>query len=70
MVGESGSGKSLTALAVARLLEQPGAGVRRGPARRSSAQDLRGGGRAAGAMTGRELRRFLGITPGWCSRTR
>ena len=68
LVGESGSGKSLTALAVARLLEQPA----RVSAGRLSllGQDLLGGdvpGRdqhGAGAMTGRELRRFLGIHAG------
>jgi peptide/nickel transport system permease protein len=58
LVGESGSGKSLTALAVARLLEPP-AQVSAG---RLSllGQDLLG----PGAMTGRELRRFLGIHAG------
>jgi oligopeptide/dipeptide ABC transporter ATP-binding protein len=65
LVGESGSGKSLTALAVSRLLEHP--------AHVSATeltllgQDLRaagGRGRAAGAMSDRELRRFLGIKAG------
>jgi oligopeptide/dipeptide ABC transporter ATP-binding protein len=65
LVGESGSGKSLTALAVSRLLEHP--------AHVSATeltllgQDLReagGRGRAAGAMSDRELRRFLGTEAG------
>jgi peptide/nickel transport system ATP-binding protein/peptide/nickel transport system permease protein len=82
VVGESGSGKSLTALAVARLLERPA----RVSAGRLSllgqdllGQDLLGGDvrggdpqgdvlvrerRKAGPMTGRELRRFLGIHAG------
>ena len=78
VVGESGSGKSLTALAVARLLEQP-AHVSAGRlsllgqdllGQDLRGQDLRGqdlGGRdqrGAGAMTGRELRRFLGVHAG------
>jgi oligopeptide/dipeptide ABC transporter ATP-binding protein len=63
VVGESGSGKSLTALAVTRLLEHP-AHV---SASRLSllGQDLRGPDQGmAGAMTGRELRRFLGVHAG------
>jgi peptide/nickel transport system ATP-binding protein/peptide/nickel transport system permease protein len=65
LVGESGSGKSLTALAVSRLLEHP--------AHVSASeltllgQDLRatgGRGRATGAMSDGELRRFLGIKAG------
>jgi peptide/nickel transport system permease protein len=65
VVGESGSGKSLTALAVSRLLERP--------ARVSAAEvtllgrDVlaeAGRGRAAGAMSDRELRRFLGTKAG------
>jgi oligopeptide/dipeptide ABC transporter ATP-binding protein len=98
VVGESGSGKSLTALAVARLLEQPaqvsaarlsllgwdlrdrdlrGGDIRSGDIRSGDIRSgdvrsgvLRGGGqrgqnqRGTGAMTGRELRRFLGIHAG------
>jgi oligopeptide/dipeptide ABC transporter ATP-binding protein len=62
LVGESGSGKSLTALAVARLLEYP-AQVSAG---RLSllGQDLRAAGRGSDAMTERELRRFLGVHAG------
>ena len=73
VVGESGSGKSLTALAVARLLELPA----RVSADRVSllGQDLlatdrgtaaRTAARAANrtAMTDRELRRFLGVHAG------
>jgi oligopeptide/dipeptide ABC transporter ATP-binding protein len=73
VVGESGSGKSLTALAVAQLLEQPA----RVSADRVSllGQDLLGTGRGTGAraadraagraaMTDRELRRFLGVHAG------
>ena len=65
VVGESGSGKSLTALAVSRLLERP--------AQVSAAEvtllgrDVlaeAGRGRAAGAMSDRELRRFLGTKAG------
>ena len=65
MVGESGSGKSLTALAVSRLLEHP--------AQVSAAEvtllgrdvlAAAGRGRAAGAMSDRELRRFLGTKAG------
>jgi oligopeptide/dipeptide ABC transporter ATP-binding protein len=73
VVGESGSGKSLTALAVARLLEDP--------AHVSAArlellgQDLLGAdgsgasgtgrrGRGAAAMSDREMRRFLGTRAG------
>jgi peptide/nickel transport system permease protein len=65
VVGESGSGKSLTALAVSRLLEHP--------AQVSAAEvtllgrDVlarAGRGRAAGAMSDRELRRFLGTKAG------
>ena len=70
LVGESGSGKSLTALAASRLLEHP--------ADVSATEltllghDLRAGagstggrrGQAAGAMSERELRRFLGIKAG------
>jgi peptide/nickel transport system permease protein len=65
VVGESGSGKSLTALAVSRLLEHPA---------RVSATEVTllgrdvlaeaGRGRAAGAMSDRELRRFLGTKAG------
>jgi peptide/nickel transport system permease protein len=65
VVGESGSGKSLTALAVSRLLERPA---------RVSATEVTllgrdvlaeaGRGRAAGAMSDRELRRFLGTKAG------
>ena len=68
VVGESGSGKSLTALAVARLLEEP-ARVSAGGLSLLG-QDLLGGDRQgagrreASAMTGRELRRFLGIHAG------
>jgi oligopeptide/dipeptide ABC transporter ATP-binding protein len=75
VVGESGSGKSLTALAVARLLERPALVS----ADRVSllGQDLPTANRAGGAapstaprtaaraaMTDRELRRFLGIHAG------
>jgi peptide/nickel transport system permease protein len=65
VVGESGSGKSLTALAVSRLLEYP--------AQVSAAEvSLLGRdvlaearrGRAAAAMSDRELRRFLGTKAG------
>ena len=65
VVGESGSGKSLTALAVSRLLEHP--------AQVSAAEvtllgrdvlAATGRGRAAGAMSDRELRRFLGTKAG------
>ena len=65
VVGESGSGKSLTALAVSRLLERPA---------QVSATEVTllgrdvlaeaGRGRAAGAMSDRELRRFLGTKAG------
>jgi oligopeptide/dipeptide ABC transporter ATP-binding protein len=76
VVGESGSGKSLTALAVARLLEDParvsatrlellgqdliGAGGNAG----TGADGREARGRAGGAMSGRELRRFLGTKAG------
>jgi peptide/nickel transport system permease protein len=65
VVGESGSGKSLTALAVSRLLEHP--------AQVSAAEvtllgrdvlAAAGRGRAAGAMSDRELRQFLGTKAG------
>jgi peptide/nickel transport system ATP-binding protein/peptide/nickel transport system permease protein len=70
LVGESGSGKSLTALAVSRLLEHPahvsateltllGQDLRTGNGRTGG-----GRGRAAGAMSDQELRRFLGIKAG------
>ena len=62
LVGESGSGKSLTALAVARLLEYP-AEVSAGQLTLLG-QDLRAAGRGSGAMTERELRRFLGVHAG------
>ena len=61
LVGESGSGKSLTALAVARLLEEPA--VVRADAVALLGRDI-AAGRAAGAMSGRELRRFLGTRAG------
>jgi peptide/nickel transport system permease protein len=65
VVGESGSGKSLTALAVSRLIEHP--------AQVSAAEvtllgrdvlAAAGRGRAAGAMSDRELRQFLGTKAG------
>src|SRR5690348_8279148 len=70
LVGESGSGKSLTVLAVSRLLEHPahvsateltllGQDLRTGNGRTGG-----GRGRAAGAMSDQELRRFLGIKAG------
>jgi peptide/nickel transport system permease protein len=61
VVGESGSGKSLTALAVARLLELPA----RVSADRVSllGQDLLGSGGKT-TMSDRELRRFLGVHAG------
>ena len=61
LVGESGSGKSLTALAVARLLEEPG--QVRAAAVSLLGQDI-AAGRMAGALSGRELRRFLGTRAG------
>jgi oligopeptide/dipeptide ABC transporter ATP-binding protein len=73
VVGESGSGKSLTALAVARLLESPAhvsAGRLSLLGQDLLGQDLRDTGqrgtgqRGTGAMTRRELRRFLGIHAG------
>ena len=70
LVGESGSGKSLTALAASRLLEHP-ADVSAtqltllGHDLRTGVGSTGGGrGRAAGAMSDRELRRFLGIKAG------
>jgi oligopeptide/dipeptide ABC transporter ATP-binding protein len=78
VVGESGSGKSLTALAVARLLEAP-AQVSAGrlsllgqdllsPDQRRPDQhgpdQNRPDQNGVGAMSGRELRRFLGIHAG------
>jgi oligopeptide/dipeptide ABC transporter ATP-binding protein len=63
VVGESGSGKSLTALAVARLLEEP-AQVRAAEVSLLGRDLLAGGGRAGGAMSDRELRRFLGTKAG------
>jgi oligopeptide/dipeptide ABC transporter ATP-binding protein len=62
VVGESGSGKSLTALAVARLLEPPA----QVSADRLSllGQELRETGRGMRTMTERELRRFLGLHAG------
>jgi oligopeptide/dipeptide ABC transporter ATP-binding protein len=68
VVGESGSGKSLTALAVSRLLEDPA----QVSADRLEllGQDLRGhekrgrAGGTGGAMSGPELRRFLGTKAG------
>jgi peptide/nickel transport system permease protein len=70
LVGESGSGKSLTALAASRLLEHP-ADVSAteltllGHDLRAGLGSTGGGrGRAAGAMSDRELRRFLGIKAG------
>jgi peptide/nickel transport system permease protein len=62
VVGESGSGKSLTALAVARLLEPP-AQVSAGRLALLG-QDLRETARAGRTMTERELRRFLGLHAG------
>ena len=64
VVGESGSGKSLTALAVARLLEPP-ADVSAGRLSLLGQDLLRADlpGEAT-AMTRRELRRFLGIHAG------
>jgi peptide/nickel transport system permease protein len=70
VVGESGSGKSLTALAVSRLLEHParvsatglsllGQDLGPGPGHAANSR-----GRAAGAMSDRELRRFLGTRVG------
>jgi oligopeptide/dipeptide ABC transporter ATP-binding protein len=63
VVGESGSGKSLTALAVARLLEEP-AQVRAAEVSLLGRDILAAGGRAGGALPGRELRRFLGTKAG------
>jgi peptide/nickel transport system permease protein len=69
VVGESGSGKSLTALAVARLLESP-AHVSADSVSLLG-QDLLGGGspgtastRGVSTLSGRELRRFLGVHAG------
>ncbi|MGH3168883.1 MAG: dipeptide/oligopeptide/nickel ABC transporter permease/ATP-binding protein [Trebonia sp.] len=65
VVGESGSGKSLTALAVSRLLEEPA--YCSATELSLLGQDLRAAGRrgrAAGAMSGPELRRFLGTKAG------
>jgi ABC-type dipeptide/oligopeptide/nickel transport system permease subunit/ABC-type dipeptide/oligopeptide/nickel transport system ATPase subunit len=63
VVGESGSGKSLTALAVARLLEHP-ACVTAGQLELLG-QDLLGTGQAAREIpTAREMRRFLGTKAG------
>jgi peptide/nickel transport system permease protein len=70
VVGESGSGKSLTALAVSRLLEHPahvaatelsllGQDLLIGKGRTRE-----GRGQAAGTMSDRELRRFLGTKAG------
>ena len=59
VVGESGSGKSLTALAVARLLESPAHVT--ADRLELLGQDLQGG---ASRMSGRELRRFLGVHAG------
>ena len=75
VVGESGSGKSLTALAVARLLEHPahvsaaeltllGQDLRAEDGRTGGGRTAGGRGQAAGAMSDRELRRFLGIKAG------
>jgi peptide/nickel transport system permease protein len=63
VVGESGSGKTLTALAVARLLEEP-ARVRADAVSLLGQDLLAGAGRAGAARSGRELRRFLGIRAG------
>jgi peptide/nickel transport system permease protein len=65
VVGESGSGKSLTALAVSRLLEHP-AQVSATEVTLLGRDVLAGAGRgrAAGAMSDRELRRFLGTKAG------
>jgi peptide/nickel transport system permease protein len=63
VVGESGSGKSLTALAVARLLEEP-AQVRAAEVSLLGRDILAAGGRAGGALPDRELRRFLGTKAG------
>jgi peptide/nickel transport system permease protein len=65
VVGESGSGKSLTALAVSRLLEHP-AQVSAAEVSLLSRDVLAGDGRgrAPGAMSDRELRRFLGTKAG------
>ena len=59
VVGESGSGKSLTALAVARLLEEP-AQVRAAEVTLLGRDILAAGG----ALPDRELRRFLGTKAG------
>ncbi len=60
VVGESGSGKSLTALAVARLLEEP-AQVRAAEVSLLGRDLLAGSGRTGGAMSDRELHAaFLG----------
>ena len=62
MVGESGSGKSLTALAIARLIEQPGT-VEAGRLRFLGTELLAATGRAQrGSCSARRWR--------WCSRTR
>jgi peptide/nickel transport system permease protein len=65
VVGESGSGKSLTALAVARLLEAP-AQVSAGRLSLLGQDLLPTDGSTAGrtTMSGRELRRFLGVHAG------
>ena len=63
VVGESGSGKSLTALAVARLLEEP-AQVRAAEVSLLGRDLLAGSGRTGGAMSDRELRSFLGTKAG------
>ena len=74
VVGESGSGKSLTALAVARLLESPAhvsADAGRCSARTCSAVTARH--RARGRSQQVADARCAGssaCTPGWCSRTR
>jgi peptide/nickel transport system permease protein len=63
VVGESGSGKSLTALAVARLLEAP-AEVAATEVSLLGQDLLAGTGRAGGVMSDKELRRFLGTKAG------
>jgi oligopeptide/dipeptide ABC transporter ATP-binding protein len=63
VVGESGSGKSLTALAVARLLEAP-AQVSATEVSLLGQDLLAGTGRAGGVLSDKELRRFLGIKAG------
>jgi peptide/nickel transport system permease protein len=69
VVGESGSGKSLTALAVARLLESPAhvsADAVSLLGRNLLGGDLRGTARVGGVsrLSGREMRRFLGVHAG------